>query len=169
MMELTRKPRAKSRPTAGADVAGTGSVPPPPLLYAGSLVAGLLLRGIVPARLPRKPARTAGIALTAAGVLLGSWAIGTMREAGNELSPNRPVVELVTAGPYRYTRNPIYLSLALIYAGAAMIANAIPALLLLAGVVAIVDQGVVGREENYLLNRFGEAYALYKSRVRRWL
>ena len=76
---------------------------------------------------------------------------------------------LVIRGVYRYTRNPLYVGMALIYAGIAARANALPAALLLPAVLHLVDRGVVRREERYLEGKFGEEYLRYKGRVRRWI
>ncbi len=103
------------------------------------------------------------------GVLLGGWAIKTMRDAGTSPSPREPVKALVESGPYRYTRNPIYTSFFLLYSGLAMIANSIWALLLTPVLFLVLNTQVVNREENYLLERFGSGYMEYKERVRRWM
>jgi protein-S-isoprenylcysteine O-methyltransferase Ste14 len=76
---------------------------------------------------------------------------------------------LTFEGPYRFTRNPMYLGLALLLAGLAGIGNALWPLLAVIPVVAIIRTQVIAREETYLENRFGEEYRAYRGRVRRWL
>jgi protein-S-isoprenylcysteine O-methyltransferase Ste14 len=75
----------------------------------------------------------------------------------------------VTGGPYRFTRNPLYLSLTLIYGGITALANALPAALLLPVVLQVMRRGVIEREERYLEGKFGDEYLNYKARVRRWI
>src|SRR5215207_503463 len=84
--------------------------------------------------------------------------------------PHRPAVpRLVTDGPFRYTRNPGYLGLAMLYAGIAVLRNALWAILPLPLVVYVFQRQVIGREERYLERTFGEEYLAYKTRVRRWV
>ena len=76
---------------------------------------------------------------------------------------------LTTEGPFRYSRNPAYLSLAMIYAGIAVLRNSLWTILLLPLVVYVIQREVIGREERYLERTFGEEYLDYKTRVRRWV
>jgi protein-S-isoprenylcysteine O-methyltransferase Ste14 len=82
---------------------------------------------------------------------------------------DRPVPRLTTEGPFRYTRNPAYLGLAMIYAGIAILRNALSAILFLPLVVWVIGREVIGREERYLERTFGQEYLAYKARVRRWV
>ena len=82
---------------------------------------------------------------------------------------DKPVPRLTTEGPFRYTRNPSYLALAMIYAGIAVLRNSLWAMLLLPFVVIVIQREVIGREERYLERTFGEEYLAYKGRVRRWV
>src|ERR1700737_1737189 len=142
---------------------------PPPLLYAGPWLAGLLLSRLLP--LPPFPlvARLAGLPLMAAGLGLGGWFIWTMRRAGTPVDPYEAPTALVTAGPFRLTRNPAYVAFTLTYAGLSLIVGTLWSLLLLPGVVLAVDWGVIQREERYLEEQFGSSYRQYRQRVRRWL
>ena len=144
-------------------------VAPPPLLYAGTLLAGLLLQRVARLPAPPRPLRWLGLLLGGAGLALGGWGFATLRRAGTEVRPDRPSSVLVTSGPYRFTRNPLYLSLALLCGGISLRAGAAAPLALLPGLLAVVQWGVIGREERYLERRFGEAYRAYRGRVRRWL
>jgi protein-S-isoprenylcysteine O-methyltransferase Ste14 len=76
---------------------------------------------------------------------------------------------IVVEGPYRFTRNPLYVASALIYAGIAVRLNGLWAALLLPLVLGVVDRGVIEREERYLERKFGEEYLRYKAQVRRWI
>ncbi|HEU0116712.1 MAG TPA: isoprenylcysteine carboxylmethyltransferase family protein [Thermomicrobiales bacterium] len=147
-----------------------GVIAPPPLIYAGAVVLGLLAQRAKPLPLaPRALARPLGALLAAGALLLGGWAAGTMRRAGTPLAPREPSTALVTAGPYRFSRNPIYLAMTLLGAGIALLTNAAWALAAALAAAGIVDTGVIEREERYLQRRFGQPYADYRARVRRWL
>jgi protein-S-isoprenylcysteine O-methyltransferase Ste14 len=92
-----------------------------------------------------------------------------MREADAPVRTDRPVPRLTTEGPFRYTRNPGYLVMAIIYAGVATLRNALWAILLLPLVLYVTQREVIGREERYLERTFGEEYLAYKASVRRWV
>ena len=143
---------------------------PPPLIYLLPLVSGLLLdrRAHVPF-LPRSAARGLGWSLIGGGAVLSSWFLRTMRDADAPIRTDRPVPRLTTEGPFRYTRNPGYLSLAMIYAGIAVLRNALWTILPLPPVLIVIQREVIGREERYLERTFGEEYLEYKARVRRWV
>jgi protein-S-isoprenylcysteine O-methyltransferase Ste14 len=147
-----------------------GVIAPPPLIYLGSLVFGLLLNRKFPVTLlPRKMARNFGWPLLGGGVLLIGWFEWAMRHAGTPANPYKPVSHVVTQGPFRYTRNPGYLAMATIYMGIASLANALWAVLLLPVALIVVQRGVIEREERYLERKFGEEYLRYKAQVRRWI
>ena len=143
---------------------------PPPLIYLLPLVAGLVLdRRLHVPFLPRRVARPLGWALFGSSWVVGRWFIRTIQKADTPIRTDRPVPSLVTDGPFRYTRNPGYLGLAMLYAGIATLRNSLWAILLLAVVVYVIGREVIGREERYLERTFGEEYLAYKVRVRRWV
>lgn len=147
-----------------------GVVAPPPLIFGGGLALGLLANRVV--RLPkphRLVARMLGAALVAASLAYGPGAFVRMRRMKTNVDPYRPTTAIVESGPFRFSRNPLYVSLALLYAAIALLARATLPLVLLPAVLAIVQRGVISREERYLERKFGAAYLTYKSRVRRWL
>jgi protein-S-isoprenylcysteine O-methyltransferase Ste14 len=145
-------------------------VAPPPVIYAGALVVGLLLQRAFPLPfLPRPVARIIGACLIGLNFLVGVPAIVTMRRARTSLNPAEPTTVLVTSGPFRYTRNPIYLSFTILYTGIAVFANALWAIFLLPVTLVAISRGVIAREEQYLERTFGEEYKRYKTQVRRWL
>ena len=147
-----------------------GVVAPPPLIYLGALIFGLLLNRRLPIGfLPRRMARGLGWSLLGGGVLLLGWFERAMHQADTPTSPYKPVEHIATEGPFRYTRNPGYLSMAMIYAAIASLANALWAILLLPGALLVIQRGVIEREERYLERNFGEEYLRYKARVRRWI
>ena len=143
---------------------------PPPLIYLLPLVLGLVLdrRAHVPF-LPRSAARALGWPLISGGVVLNGWFLRTIREADVPIRTDKPVPRLTTGGPFRYSRNPSYLALAMLYAGIAVLRNSPWAILFLPVVLVVIRREVIGREERYLERTFGEEYRDYKTRVRRWV
>jgi len=144
---------------------------PPPLLFIGTFLLGIALDyGASLQTLPRPPALLGlGALLLLFSFLFGLWAVRTLRSARTNVNPYKPSTALVTAGPFQWSRNPIYVSMALQYVGLALFLGALGPLLLLPPVLAVVRLGVVAREERYLGHKFGEAYATYSGQVRRWL
>jgi protein-S-isoprenylcysteine O-methyltransferase Ste14 len=144
-------------------------VPPPPI-YLLALLLGLLLdRRVHVPFLPRGVARGLGWPLVGGGMALAAWFGRTMRDADTTMHINKPVSRVVQDGPFRYSRNPGYVALAMIYAGIAVLRNALWAILLLPLVLIVIQREVIGREERYLERTFGEEYLNYKARVRRWV
>ena len=143
---------------------------PPPLVYLLGLKLGFLLdrRAQVPF-LPCGVARVLGWPLVGGGMALAVWFARTMRGADTTIRIDKPVSSLVQDGPFRYTRNPGYVALTLIYAGIATLRNALWAILLLPLVLYVIERMVIEREERYLERTFGEEYLTYKARVRRWM
>ena len=147
-----------------------GVIAPPPLIYAGALAIGLLANRLYPVSfLPRGLTRMLGWPLIVGGLVIGSLGIREMKRAGTNVDPREPTTAIVTEGPYRFTRNPLYLCLTLVYAGISALANALWAILLLPAVLAVMRRGVIEREERYLERKFGDEYLNYKTRVRRWI
>jgi protein-S-isoprenylcysteine O-methyltransferase Ste14 len=145
----------------------------PPVLFGIGLCAGFLLKGLSPIRLvPPSFERLAcffgsGIALV--GLAFGGWALIAFRNARTTPHPNRPVVALVTWGPYRVSRNPMYVGLSAGVAGIALIANTPWILAALPVVWLLLRLLVIDREETYLERRFGDEYRAFVARTRRWL
>ena len=92
-----------------------------------------------------------------------------MLRAGTAIRPTIPTTALVTTGPFRFTRNPLYVGATIIYVGIAVAARSLWALALLLVVLAVMQRGVIDREEHYLERKFGADYVRYKERVRRWI
>jgi protein-S-isoprenylcysteine O-methyltransferase Ste14 len=143
---------------------------PPPLFYIAGFLVGLAFELAIP--IDRPP-----LAITLAGGLIGGalWlaldgaAMLFFRRAGTSMVPFNPTTALVTSGPYRRTRNPMYLGMAFLYIALALAFGVIWALIVLPLVIAAVDQLVIAREEAYLVRKFGQPYCDYMARVRRWL
>jgi protein-S-isoprenylcysteine O-methyltransferase Ste14 len=146
-----------------------GVVARPPLLFLGALALGLAADWLLPApfSVPALPL-TAGFIIVL-GLVVAAAGIRNFYRAATPVPTNRPTVALVTSGIHRWTRNPIYLGMFLIYAGVAVAAKSPWSLILALPLAILIRHGVVAREEAYLERRFGDAYRDYRSRVRRWL
>ena len=145
---------------------------PPPFIYLGALVLGLAAKRFVTLRsfgIDWRLLATTGVLLFVAGVAMMLAAAGLFRRLGTNAPPTQPTTLIVTTGPYRWTRNPMYLAMALIYAGLAIGFDGPIALTLLPLVLIIIQTQVIAREERYLEAKFGDEYRRYKVEVRRWL
>jgi protein-S-isoprenylcysteine O-methyltransferase Ste14 len=147
-----------------------GVLVPSPILYGGAFVLGVIGQWILPVPWPLKSLVLAvgGISL-AAGIALSVWGLLALRREHTSVDPALPVTALVTAGPYRLSRNPLYLSQTLMYAGVALLWQLTWSLLLLVAVVLIVQNRVIKPEEAYLQKKFPEEYETYRQQVRRWI
>ena len=152
------------------DVAGVIALPP--LIFLGFLAAAAVLEAVVPLPLLAAhafPRYLAGAALAAGGFVM--IAMGTRRflAAGTNIPPTLPTTALVVDGIYRRTRNPLYLGTTLVYLGLGVAAGSLWAIGLVVPLMWVLKVGVVAREERYLERKFGDAYLVYKARVRRWI
>jgi protein-S-isoprenylcysteine O-methyltransferase Ste14 len=143
----------------------------PPLALGFAVIAGLALNWLIPLPfLPANlPAGQLGIAVFVLALALFAWAIVTMTRAGSNVPTNRPTTTIVESGPYRFTRNPIYLSMFLALIGLAIAFDSLWLLIMLVPFALVIHYGVVRHEEAYLDRKFGDVYRGYSSRVRRWL
>lgn len=155
--------------TAPADAANLGLVRPP-LVYLGSIVLGLVLHYAWPVRLvPPSVSTPIGAMLVFLAVGLFGAAVRAFRAAGTPVPGNQPTTTIVRAGPYRFSRNPIYLAFTLLQLGLAVWVNSLGLLSTLIPAAALIALVVVPREERYLQVRFPAEYSSYKAAVRRWL
>ena len=143
---------------------------PPPLLHLGGLFIGYTLDRVFHWQLAPSDERVALALLPALpAVALILWTALLFRRHRTTLLPQRAASTLVTQGPFRISRNPIYLSFALLHLACA-IANGSPGMLLtLPLVVYVMDRHVIAAEEAFHQRQFGEAWQAYRARVRRWL
>lgn len=142
----------------------------PPLVYLGSILLGLLLHFAWPMPLARHPVGAligAGVVLIAVGLFVA--AVRTFRVAGTPVPGNRPTTAIVRTGPYRFSRNPIYLAFSALQVGIALCVGSPWLLIMLVPALALMSFRVIPREERYLEARFPSEYPSYKSSVRRWL
>lgn len=147
-----------------------GVIAPPPLIFSSGLLVGGLLSWFYPsAFLPSRSAIVAGAILIFAGFGIIVAAIVQMRRAATNVEPWKPTTAILDAGVYSFSRNPIYLAMALIYLGVSFSFNRFWMLSPLILVLIVVHFGVIRREETYLTRKFGGEYSDYKNRVRRWI
>ena len=160
--------RSAASHVAAPDTAGV--LMRPPLLFLVSIALGCTLEWarslpIVPGPLER----TLGAPLIASAALLFALAVREFQAAGTPLPTRRPTTRIVRTGPYRFSRNPIYLSFTLLHLGVALWVNGGWLLVTLAVTLVVLTYGVIVREERYLARRFGQEYLAYKASVRRWV
>ena len=109
-----------------------------------------------------------GIILLILAPTLALWALVTMKAAGTNVVPAKPALTIVRGGPFRFTRNPMYLALCLLQVALGFFLNDWITLLFVVPLALIFHYGVVLREERYLTAKFGEPYLQLKREVRRW-
>lgn len=142
----------------------------PPILLAASLGIGFLLRWIAPLSfVPKSASAVIGPAAVVLSLGIFFWAVYTMLRNDASIPTHKPTEAIVVRGPFRFSRNPIYLSMVLLNLGVGIWANSLWFLILAIVSVALLTWGVISREEHYLEGKFGGEYVSYKSRVRRWI
>jgi protein-S-isoprenylcysteine O-methyltransferase Ste14 len=146
-------------------------VPPPGVALAFGFLMWLASSLIAPFEVPFGPRLTVAFVLACLGLVFGISGMVSIWRAKTTMNPTKPdaTSSLVTTGPYRLTRNPMYLSLLLYLLAWAVYLSSLPALLLLPVFVLYINQFQIKPEERVLSSLFGSEYAAYKGRVRRWL
>ena len=150
---------------------GTGISVPPPLIFVGGYLVGLAVEFVIPVAGPPLPVRIAvGLVGLVGFLYFGGSAMRGFGRAGTSVLPfGDRTTAIVSDGPYRFTRNPMYVGMTLLYVGVAVATGVIWALATLPGVLVIIRRYVIAREEKYLMAKFGDPYREYQSRVRRWI
>ena len=146
-------------------------VAPPPLVYIPLLVTALLVHYLwEPLRFFPELwiGHAAGWPVIVVSGLLVVWAVRTLVRAG-ESPAFRPTGAIVATGPFALSRNPMYVSLTLLYIGIALIVNTVWPMVFLPAALIFTHYGVIAREESYLERVFGDGYRQYRAIVRRWL
>lgn len=163
-----------SSPTAPERPPHAGVHIPPPFIFLAGLLLGWIVERAKPLAITHSHGATvlrlSIAALLAIGYLaLFLAALSAFRRAHTTLIPNRPASAVVSSGPYRWTRNPMYVSLTLLYLAVALWMNSWWPVLLLVVVVIVIQEAVIAREERYLMAAFPDEYVAYSSQVRRWI
>jgi steroid 5-alpha reductase family enzyme len=148
-----------------------GVIAPPPLIFLGGILIALALnRWWRPWPIFVFAGwRWSGLVLVVAGIALIVAGRRAMLAAETNINPFKPTISIVTLGPFRFTRNPLYVAMTLIYFGLTLVSNTWWGFILLVPVLLLIHFGVVAREERYLERKFGESYRQYRARVRRYL
>jgi len=162
-------PQERSGSDATQEVANLGMARPP-LVYGAAIVTGLLLElGWPLPFLPRVLAALLGSFLVALAAVVFSYSIRKFQTAGTPVPGNKPTTVIVRTGPYRFSRNPVYVAFSIFQLGIASWVNSVWLIATLIAAVAVMAAVVIPREERYLERRFGADYLDYKRSVRRWL
>ncbi len=147
-----------------------GLIARPPLIYLGSILVGLALHWLQPvAVVPAVWAAPLGAPLILAAALVFLVSVRAFRGAGTPIQSVRPTTRIVRTGPYRFSRNPIYLAFTSLHLGVGLWVNSAWLLVTLLATLVLMSYGVIAREERYLERKFGDEYVRYKAAVRRWL
>jgi protein-S-isoprenylcysteine O-methyltransferase Ste14 len=142
----------------------------PPAVFGLPVVVGLVANMFLRRPFVSTPAALgAGIPLVVAGSALVAWAFRTMLAHGQTPDARHPKTKVVTSGPFRISRNPMYLGFEIAASGAGLVMNSVPVLVSVAASAVLTQVLVVYQEERYLASKFPDDYAAYRRRVRRWL
>jgi len=145
----------------------------PPGVFFGGIVVGFAVWRFWP--VPLAPSgwsfalRVVGVVAIALGFALMLWALGWFMRIKTTPTHWQPTTAIAFDGPYRFTRNPMYVGMMLVQGGIAFCANALWPLVTLIPVLLVIRKEVIAREEAYLEAKFGAPYRDFKDRVRRWL
>jgi len=151
------------------DVANLGFIRPP-FVYLAAILAGVGLDLLQPLRwLPADIGAWVGVSFVIFSLVLFFASTRRLKAAGTPVPGNKPTTAIVQSGPYRFSRNPIYLAFSILVLGIACWRNSVWLLGMLAVAVSLMNFVVIPREERYLRRRFGAEYLEYKAKVRRWL
>ena len=146
---------------------------PPPTLFVAGIAGGLALQRVIPIAIDTllAPSVRVGVgwACVVAGLGVLVWAMVTFAQAHTAIYPNQPASMVVGHGPYRYSRNPMYVGLTALTCGIGVLLANVWILALLPVVLIALTVFVIRREEAYLASAFGDGYARYRDEVRRWL
>src|SRR4051812_9393381 len=143
----------------------------PPLFFLSALLLGV----VIDDRLRPLPIfghdrwRLFGLVAVVAGIGIVTAGRRVMVRHGTNVNPTQPTTTIVEAGPFRFTRNPLYCGLTLLYVGLSLVLNTWWSLFLLVPVWLVMHFAVVRREEAYLERKFGQTYVAYRERVRRYV
>ena len=143
---------------------------PPPLYYGAGFAAGLLLDRLMPLPIGGRPATAVtGMVVGGLGLVLNFAGVAGVIRHRTTIVPHHPVATLITSGAYRLSRNPMYTGLAITHLGGALLVGSWWPFVLLPPAMFAVARLAIEPEEQYLHAMFGETYAGYRARVRRWL
>ncbi len=144
----------------------------PPVIYGIPLLIGILLNSFFSLKIFPEGTSTSLLILSwilvVFGFFIAGWVLSIFLKKGEDISPDRPTKIIITNGPFRFSRNPVYLSLNIVYFGISLILNNLWLIIFWPFAFLILRYGVVSKEEQYLERKFGKKYLVYKKRTRRW-
>lgn len=147
-----------------------GVIAPPPLIFLVCLLIGIGFDTLWPVPLlPETLQYIFGLALIALSGALIVFILREFSKGKTDINPYKPTTAIITTGPFSYSRNPTYISLALLFLGIAIMVDGLWILAMVIPAFLIIHTFVVLREETYLERKFGDEYRTYKAAVRRWL
>ena len=153
-----------------ADVDRAAVIAPPPLIYLVALGAGLVIDWFLPLNVtPRPPLLILGIILVLNAIALIVWTTRSLWRRNTTLDVYSPTTALVTDGPYRFSRNPVYVALTMLYVGTGCLLSSGWVVLMTVPALGVMHFGVIHAEESYLQRTFGTTFTEYRKRVPRWL
>ena len=168
-LQISPNERRDTNSAAKTSTDSPGVIVFPPALLLGTILLSVLLNLIWPLYFtPMAWMKVAGGLLFILGGFLAGWGRRTMVRAGTNVPPHKPTLAVVTNGPFRFTRNPLYCGGTVAYIGLSVGFNLIWALILMVPMLWVLNWGIVRREERYLEKKFGDSYLAYKARVPRW-
>lgn len=145
-------------------------LPWPPVLLGIAIICGFVLRYLAPLTFANTPlVQSVGVLLIGGALALDVWASLTFRKARTTILPHRGTEALVTVGPFKVSRNPIYLGNLMILCGLGLLAGSLWHTALVAPLALAIKQLAIAREELHLATKFPEEWAAYASKVRRWI
>ncbi len=154
----------------GNDQDNPGVITIPPLIYIAFFLIGLGLNYLWPVSvLPDRAQYAAGGLLIVVSAIIAGITIPKFRMAHTGFYAFKPTTSLITDGPFRFSRNPTYLALGLLYIGIGIALDCLWIIGMLIPLLAVMHYGVIRREERYLERKFGDEYLRYRASVRRWL
>jgi len=148
----------------------SGALAPPPVFFGIALAVGFVLDAIWPQPiLPQTIQYIVGFPLIVLSILAALTVVREFRRHKTNLDVHKPTTAIIATGPFRFSRNPVYLSLVVLVTGIAVAVDSYWLLITMLPAIAVVHKFVILREEAYLTRKFGDDYLSYKSGVRRWL
>jgi protein-S-isoprenylcysteine O-methyltransferase Ste14 len=152
-----------------SNVANPGRIRPP-VVFLAAILLGLVAHLFWPVHLVSPViGRVVGALMIVGAVVLFVSAVRAFKEAGTPVPGNQPARAFVSAGPYRFSRNPIYLAFVVFQLGLALLVNGLCLLITLLPAIGLMSAVVIPREERYLMRRFPTEYAAYKASTHRWI
>jgi protein-S-isoprenylcysteine O-methyltransferase Ste14 len=145
-------------------------IPLPPIITVSSIIIAYLFALYIPvASIIPAPYNRLGLILVAAGIIFAGWSIGALQKRSTTVDPRGTPSALVTSGPFRFTRNPIYLGNVLVALGVSLYLGSLSAFIAPILTFSLINALVIPFEEQKLAELFAAEYEAYKAKVRRWV